>query len=447
LSQNQLPAHLQRYQSRDIAGAALANLGSAMPPHISIGSNRFTLIDAANNEIPVPTFDPKIGPYLDAAIIDVADVMSRIFFDGPYDPGAEGKRPDCFSDNGVGPSMGASTPQAPTCAACPRSEWTKINANGNKVPWCTQKYKVAVLIPGFDTVFLLAVPPASHGPLREYLATCKGNGVSPNDLVTRIWFVSQGVLGFAPRPGGPQMAYIDEAVAQLREAAYAEKKTDSMVGRHDVARPAGGYQPAQQIAAPQTIQQVLPNTNAGTGTLAPAGWPQQPAQQQVLTGFAQQPQPQTTGQFGFAQPQGSPQVQQSGPFGSVQTAGWPSTSSGSPSTSSQPATGAATTSPSDQPAGTRRKRRTQAEIAAANGTQAAAGTQQAPFPHPGQQVQQSAPFGATGAGMTSQQGSGQHPVQSASNPNQLEFGIGQGMDANADPAVKGMLDSFFGGPA
>ena len=163
----------------------------------------------------------------------------RIYFSRQLRPWRRGQvRPDCYSDNGIGPSTGASSPQAPTCAACPRSEWTKINANGKKVPWCTQKYKIALLIPGFQTLFLLAVPPNSHGPLREYLATCQGNGVQPNNLVTRMWFVSQGTLGWMPRPGGPAMAYIDEATAKLRQAAYNERKTDSLVGRNDVARPA-----------------------------------------------------------------------------------------------------------------------------------------------------------------------------------------------------------------
>jgi hypothetical protein len=163
LTQNQLPAYLQQYQVPDLGATLGANLGSAMPPHVAIGNGRFTLIDAANNEIPVPTFDPHLGPYLDACIVDVADVMSRIYFEGAFDSTAEGKRPECFSDNGIGPSVASSTPQAPTCAACPRAEWTKVNANGKKVPWCTQKYKIALLIPGFQTLFLLAVPPASHG--------------------------------------------------------------------------------------------------------------------------------------------------------------------------------------------------------------------------------------------------------------------------------------------
>jgi hypothetical protein len=440
LTQN-LPDHLKQYQTRDIAVAALANLGSSMPPHISIENNRFTLIDAANNEIPVPTFDPQTGPYLDAAIIDVADVMSRIYFADNYDKKAEGKRPDCFSDNGIGPSTASSNPQAPTCAACPRSEWTKINANGNKVPWCTHKYKIALLIPGFDTLFLLAVPPNSHGPLREYLATCKGNGINPANLVTRLWFVSQGTLGFVPRPGGPAMAYIDATVAQLRERAYAEKKTDALVGRLDMARPAGtiAQQPVQQIGA--QMQTTQPSPHSGGAPFAAAV--QQVAQQQFSgQGFAMQHAdplqgyvPQGTSQW--PQQGATQQVQQPGPFGEplpvqspVQNAGWPGPTN-------QPAPTVATKYPSEQPTTVRRKRRTHAEIAAANGGGQPAGAQQAPFPHPGQQT---VPFGGGGSATA--------PTTSAAGGTQLEFGIAQGQDAGANPELAGMLDKFFtGGPA
>ncbi len=411
MTQNNLPAYLQQYQVPDLGSTMLGNLGAAMPPHVNIGDGRFTLVDAAGEEIMVPTHDPHIGVYLDACIIDVADVKSRIYYEGNYDKKQEGKRPVCYSDNGIGPSIGSSIPQAPTCAACPRAEWTKINANGNKVPWCTEKYKIALLVPGFQTVFLLAVPPASHGPLREYTALCKGNGALVANLVTRMWFVSQGVLGFRP------VNYIDEAVAKLRQEAYVAKLTDTIVGRGDIAKP------AHQIAAPaqQFVQQITQQAPPQTQQ-----WPVNP--QQAFTG----------GQ-GVSQ-----QVQQPGPFAPTPAAaaagpGWPQTNV---------APTAATTSPSEAPATGRRKRRTAAEIAAAGGGQPA-GSQQAPFPHPGQQVQQPGPFGAQPATNqpTQQVGAGfaTQPATSSSPPAQLEFGIGPGQDAAASPEVKGMLDNFFGG--
>src|SRR6266851_2469718 len=390
-----LPAHLQNLQTPDIGGVLSANLGSAMPPHVSIEGNRFTLIDASNNEIPVPTFDPVIGVYLDAAIIDVNAVMSRIYFASNYDKAAKGTRPDCFSDNGVGPSISASSPQASTCAACPRSEWTKVNANGNKVPWCTHKQKIALLIPGFDVLFMLAVPPNSHGPMREYVERCKGNGVNMANLITRMSFISQGTLQFAP------MSYIDAPTAELRQKAYVEKKTDVLVGRNDVARGPGsiGVSAPQQIAAPSAeflAQQM-----------------QRPASQMLI--------PDPRYQETVTRPAIPQQVQQPGPFvptpaATVGNPGWPAQST---------VPTAAATSPSEQPATGRRRRRTTAEMQAANPSSPAAtpGTvaPQALFPHPS-------------ANIAAQQ----VPVQT-----DMGFGMSQGQPAAGNPELTAMLDDFF----
>jgi hypothetical protein len=370
----QLPAYLQAYQAPDVGNALSQNLGSAMPPHVSIGGGRFTLIDAANNELPGAWFDQKIGVYIDACIVDVNNVMSRIYFSGAYDNDAEGVRPDCWSDNGIGPSISASSPQAPSCQPDPTGQtgcrwavWgSKINANGKKVPACSSKQKVALLIPasGFNTLFLLAIPPNSHGPLREYVERCKGNQMSIANLLTRISFVPgvQGTLQFQP------VSYIDEPTAKLRQAAYAEKKTDALVGRNDVPRAGPAQTP--QIVSPDPVKQITQQVQQS----APFA-PSEPAQ--------------------FMPPAAS-QTTQAGPAAVTQPT-------------------AADSAPQQ-----RRRRRTAAEMAQANGaapanqaTQQPAGAPQAPFPHPGQQT---AP--------------------------EANFGIAQ--PAQADPALGAMLDDFFG---
>jgi hypothetical protein len=389
---NQIPAYLQNYEARDVGADLSRNLGSAMPPHVSIESNRFTLIDASNNEIPVPTFDPQIGVYLDAAIIDVNQAMSRMYYARPYDPSQAASPPDCWSDNGVAPSIGASSPQSPTCAACPQAVWgSKINPNGKKVPACSQKQKVALLIPGFNTLFLLAVPPNSHSYMREYVEKCRGSQINMANLITRISFVPgiQGTLQFHP------VTYIDEATAKLRQAAYAEKKTDALVGRNDEARPAGavlgqpGIIPPPNASTPQNSTGQAPLLSIQPGSTMQV---QQPAQQ------VQQPAP-------FVQHQ------------PAQNAGWP----GSPG---QPAPTAATSPPSEAAQPARRRRRTAAEMQAANGAApgeqpapAPAAAPQAPFPNPGQAAQA-------------------QPAQ---------FGIATGQPAGADPAIQTMLDDFFKG--
>lgn len=433
MTQSQLPAHLQKYQAPDVGAALSQNLGSAMPPHVSIEGGRFMLIDASNNEIPVPTFDPQIGVYLDACIIDVNQHMSRMYYIKDYDPSAAGAPPDCWSDNGVAASIGASAvpllqvphpragQPAATCAECPMAVWgSKISNLGSKIPACSQKQKMALLVPGFQTLFLLAVPPNSHKFLREYTERSRGNGVNVANIITRISFVAgvQGTLQFNP------VDWINEEIAILRQAAYTEKKTDALVGRNDVPRTAALAAPVQQTVAP--------NTQAGIGDMnqpMPAAQIAQQAPQQQVFQPAPQVQPQT-----FIQPAAAAPAPTA--FGQ-----FPSPSAGStfPSPTANPAGGATTASPSEPAPTLRRRRRTAAEMQAAQPGQPAPATAQAvpqqsgqmpqaPFPHPAQPAaapQQLDAFPTAGA------------------PGQAQFGMAPGQPAGANPEVSAMLDNFF----
>ncbi len=378
---SQLPQHLQKYQARDVGQTLSQNLGSAAPPYVSIAGNRFNLIDAAGNEMPVPTFDPAIGVYLDACIIDANEHVSRIYYAHKYDPSAPSfQPPDCWSDNGTGPSVSCSAPQGRSCTpdpehihGCKWAVWgSATSAQGKGVPACQQVQKVALLISGIpQTVFLLRVPPNSHKHLRAYQETCKGSGVMIADVITRIYFdqTTQGTLLFKG------VNYIDAPTAELRQVAYNEKKTDALVGRTDVARPAG-------VISTQLQQ------DAGT-----------------------KPFPNT---LSVIHNPPATQVQQPGPF--VPT---PAPNAASPGFAApNPAPIAATASPSEPVPTQRRWRRTQAKMQAAGQPQGQPAAPQAPFPHPGQQTAPAAPA--------------------------ANFGIAQGQPAAANPELSGMLDSFFG---
>jgi hypothetical protein len=252
------------------------------------------------------------------------------------------------------------------------------------------------------------VPPNSHSFLREYVEMCKGNGANIVNLITRISFVPgvQGTLQFKA------VSYIDEPTAQLRQAAYAEKKTDALVGRNDVARPAGA------IAAPvqQYVLQAEPGHAQGTAPLVHV--PIQQAQQwpvQQVQHPAQQPVQQTT-QWPQQQAQ---QVHQSGPFVAQQpqAAGFAVTAAPTGQPAQNAAPNVETRSPSDQPATGRRRRRTAAEMQAAQQPAQGPNGTQAPFPHPGQAAQ---------------------PVQT-----DMSFGIAEGQPAAANPELAGTLDDFF----
>lgn len=380
MSQMQLPAHLANRQVRSLTERAAEGMGSSLPPHISIQGNSFTFIDAAGNEYqPVLTFD--------ATIVDVSDSMNKRYFDKPYVPGQDiGEPPACWSANGIGPSREAMRPQASTCAECPHNErGSKISAlSGAAIKACRDERWIAVLVPQMpNMIFQLVITPGSFKNWKAYTETFRNYGVELSFGLTRF--------SFKPKVNGEllfeHVGWIDEPTVAAVEASIRENKTDVIVGRNDVAR---GMLPAP------AVQATLPPPN--TFQPAPAVIQHFAPQQEVIPSqvpFAPPAAPIATG-AGFV---------------------------------TQPATSAA------EPA--RRRRRTQAEIAAANG----AGT-------PAQTLQQAPqmPF----APMAPQAGPGTaapqppFPVPSATQPAATapapQFGMSPGTPVNAE--MEAMLASM-----
>lgn len=277
---SQLPVYLQTSQAPNLVQISQQALGGINPPYLSIKGGKFTLVDQAGNEMPLPFFDPQLGVYVDCCIIDMNKHKSRIFYENDFDPTAQNYLPpECWSDNGTGPSASCSKPQASTCASCQWSVWgSATSAQGKPIPACQEVSKIALMIPGLgpqveNMIFLLRVPPASLKNYRAYTASFSGQGVNIPDVITRIYFdrAQLGVLLFqsAPAPQGMPLPYIGEGTYRLRESAYAEKKTALLVGHNDVARnPAlPAAQAPLQIAAPQGQQNPLPAQAAASQTM------------------------------------------------------------------------------------------------------------------------------------------------------------------------------------
>lgn len=197
----ELPAYLQN-SSRVVATAALAGLSQGLPPYISIKQNRFRLVDAAGNERLIETF------HLDVVIADANPHISKVFYKDAYDPTAtDFKPPNCWSDNGEGPSDQALEPQCATCAACPQNAWGSATSKvtGKQTKACNDVKKLAALVPDLapGMSFLLRIPPASLKNLSSYISGLNGQvtggrRVDVTDVVTRLTFDQhvQGVLNF-----------------------------------------------------------------------------------------------------------------------------------------------------------------------------------------------------------------------------------------------------------
>ena len=303
-----LPAHLKNRQSKTVADSLVANLGTGSPPYVSINGNRFTLIDATGEEEPVPTYDPKTGPYLDCVVIDNNEHTSKIFYDTKYDPNAEGQAPACFSDNGIAPSRQAAKPQSALCATCQWNVWGSATSNltGKQIKACHDVQKIAVMIPGDEVVFLMRVQPGSRKNFGAYVLKFKGSGADISDVITRISFESQGVLTFRA------IDYIKPEVAQQREQVLAEKKTDALIGRGDIPiQTVGTLQPVMLPPSQPSPLPVaaLPQQTIATpvAPVAPVSASEQPTtRRRRRTAAAQEPSqaPPTQAPFMSPQPQG-----------------------------------------------------------------------------------------------------------------------------------------------
>lgn len=319
----QLPAHLANRQSHNIAEKAVVGLGAAIPPHISIRGNTFTAVDAAGNEAP-------IGALLDIVVVDSAEQPAKRYYKNKWTPDSN-EPPTCWSSNGVVPDAAATERQARTCAECAQNErGSAVSAmSGVAIKACRDEKWLAVLLPQWpQMLFQLVVTPGSFKNWQSF-AKNFGNGVDISDVITRVSFQPQvngvlvfEILGYAQN--NPQ--YITQDILGVLEAAWAENKTDALVGRSEqVALPA----PIQTQTVLPAVGQPLPQQQPAPFVPAAAPAAAQPSQTQVAPAqFAGVSQPEAaqqprrrrrtaaemaqanTPQTGFA----SPAAQQPAPF-------------------------------------------------------------------------------------------------------------------------------------
>ena len=94
----QLPAHLQKFGNLGMSLNETITGGMKTGGHPSIGIKqaKWRLREGASEEL-VNSFT------LDVIIVNANKHLSKVFYAGAY-TGEEVKAPDCFSDNGIGPS-------------------------------------------------------------------------------------------------------------------------------------------------------------------------------------------------------------------------------------------------------------------------------------------------------------------------------------------------------
>jgi hypothetical protein len=382
MTDHALPSYLQNRTISDFTDYASDGIGGMLPPHVSIQGNLFTLIDAAGQE-----YQPM--QTMDCVIVDRSNVTCKMYFGKPWQPNQENRDPPkCWSTNGIGPSISAVEPQARTCTECKHNEkGSAVSAiSGATIKACRDEYHFAILLPSMPNImFRFVLTPGSFKHWQAYTGKFNNSNVRISMVVTRMSFVPKvnGEIQFE------SIAYIDEATNNLVQKALLEKATDVLCGRLDTPR----------VAAI---------------TVSESGhWSDKPVQQ------VQQPVPLSIPSV--ISPVASPTLT-AGPVAATQ----PIVPEGAPVQ--------------------RRRRRTAAEMAAANsGAATPAPTNgvgqpgqpiptrspapQAPFPHP---TSTPGTVPGTGPALGTQ-------VQPSN------FGIQQGQPAASNPELATMLDDFFKG--
>jgi len=129
-------------------------------------------------------------------------------------------RPECYSLDGVAPSINSSDPQSPKCAICPHNQWgSAVDDAGNarEGKRCQDNARIAVSVPGVLDPMLLRVPPTSLKALKDLFVVVLARKTPYNAIVVKVGFdpsVASPRLTFKPvgtmDPNGPEYAAVRE---------------------------------------------------------------------------------------------------------------------------------------------------------------------------------------------------------------------------------------------
>jgi hypothetical protein len=185
-----LPSYLANINPADFNSDLTAHAGGGFPV-ISIKGKVFAIVRDGNRKvIPNPKDPDSPATAIDVVLLKANKGTSKVFYAKGYTEGAEGVKPDCFSNDGVRPDSSIESPPAKMCAVCPNNQWgSKIGDNGSKGKACQDSVRMAVATPNqVNEPYLLRVPPASIRSLGEYGQMLAKRGVAYNMVVTKVGF-------------------------------------------------------------------------------------------------------------------------------------------------------------------------------------------------------------------------------------------------------------------
>jgi hypothetical protein len=269
-------------------------------PILAIGTNQWVvrwkgedkLVTIPNTEYP--------APFVDVVILKAQKEMSRVFYASGYVQGVRGKKPDCWSSNGIKPDETVAQPVNPVCATCPNSAWgSGASPAAPKAQACQQRRRTVIVpyAPGIDLTneaeggpMLLSVPPGSLTNMVRYSEALNvmeladgSKGVPYCAVVTRLSY--EPLLKFS-KVVFQYMKPLDDAesdvIMSLRDAEAVNRILVSKINVDggEVDHPSEGAEGQSQVQAPRAPGQP-PKASTGMPPKTQAAPPAQAAPQEA----------------------------------------------------------------------------------------------------------------------------------------------------------------------
>ena len=200
---------------------------------------------------------------LNIIIVDLLKDVSRVYYEGEYDPDAKPSAPDCFSNLGDKPDVNAKDAQASACSSCPQNVvGSGIKGKGKA---CRFQRRLAVLAVGDPKgeVYQLAVPAKSlfgkgvgnEHPFESYKNFLRANGEGCDTVVTKVMYdldADTMELKFKA------VRHLTEAEVELVEAAQADPETQRYVVLTASNPEAAKSKPKSVFADEATVEDAKP---------------------------------------------------------------------------------------------------------------------------------------------------------------------------------------------
>ena len=195
---------------------AKEGLFAGAPPSISLSGTRFVVKEGTNKKVLDST---KIG----VIVLRAKPAFDKAYYLGAFDPDEEGKAPDCYTHDGIKPVPGCDSPQAPSCAGCPRNVFgTAVNQKGEPAGGkaCSDNKILAIsageVVEGKLKAYHFKIPPASLTAWNKYVQELDQRGIYLPEVITFI--------GFNPEKSFPQLTFTiggtvsDDVIGMVYEA-------------------------------------------------------------------------------------------------------------------------------------------------------------------------------------------------------------------------------------